>query len=357
MTLPVGQISFGQVNTELGLSATATISLNDAAVRSLAGVPSGAIAMSNLQGKSSVTVPGQPTGVSATATSQTTANLYFTPGSTGGATVTYTVGGGGSGSSLSSPIAVTGLSAGTTYNLFVTPSNSAGTGPSSASTSVTTPAAPPSYIGQPYGGGYYGGSTNVSGTIYYLIVSDRTVGQDSALAYGVYGTASGATNKSYGGANSATAAAYGSPAASFCEAVNSGGYTDWYLPAAYELQTIYYFLKPDTQENATDPGVTYNYVYGMNPNAVSPQPVNTLYSAGSPAQTSSPAFQSGASSQALNPSRYLTSTEGAPGLTPAASAWPDQEYQVVDIRFSNGTMLGSSKNSSRPVRAIRRIAA
>lgn len=52
MTLPVGQISLGEVNVELGLSATAQISLNDAAVRSLAGVPSGAISMSNLQGKS-----------------------------------------------------------------------------------------------------------------------------------------------------------------------------------------------------------------------------------------------------------------------------------------------------------------
>jgi hypothetical protein len=40
-----------QVNTELGLSSTATISLNDAAVRTLAGVASGAIGMSNLQGK------------------------------------------------------------------------------------------------------------------------------------------------------------------------------------------------------------------------------------------------------------------------------------------------------------------
>jgi hypothetical protein len=52
MTLPAGQISLSEVNVELNLSSTATISLNDAAVRSLAGVPSGAIAMSNLQGKS-----------------------------------------------------------------------------------------------------------------------------------------------------------------------------------------------------------------------------------------------------------------------------------------------------------------
>jgi hypothetical protein len=44
-----------QVNTELGRSATATISLNESAVRSLAGVPSGAISMDNLRGKSSVT--------------------------------------------------------------------------------------------------------------------------------------------------------------------------------------------------------------------------------------------------------------------------------------------------------------
>ena len=41
-----------QVNTELGYSSTATISLNDTAVRSLAGVPSGTISMSDLWGKS-----------------------------------------------------------------------------------------------------------------------------------------------------------------------------------------------------------------------------------------------------------------------------------------------------------------
>jgi len=41
-----------QVNSELGYTSTALISLNDSAVRNLAGVPSGAISMSNLQGKS-----------------------------------------------------------------------------------------------------------------------------------------------------------------------------------------------------------------------------------------------------------------------------------------------------------------
>ena len=52
MTLPVGTISLSQVNVELGLSSTALISLNDAAVRTLAGVASGAVSMSDLQGKS-----------------------------------------------------------------------------------------------------------------------------------------------------------------------------------------------------------------------------------------------------------------------------------------------------------------
>jgi len=53
MALPsTGPISLANVNVELGLSSTATISLNQANVRTLAGVASGTISMSNLLGKS-----------------------------------------------------------------------------------------------------------------------------------------------------------------------------------------------------------------------------------------------------------------------------------------------------------------
>jgi len=48
MTLPAsGAISLNNVNVELGLSGTASISMNDANVRSLFAVPSGQISMSN----------------------------------------------------------------------------------------------------------------------------------------------------------------------------------------------------------------------------------------------------------------------------------------------------------------------
>jgi hypothetical protein len=52
MTLPAsGAITFGQVNTELGLGATTLINLNQTNVRTLFGVASGTISMSNGWGK------------------------------------------------------------------------------------------------------------------------------------------------------------------------------------------------------------------------------------------------------------------------------------------------------------------
>lgn len=66
MALPsTGAISMAQVRTELGGSGP--ISLGDANVRSLAGVPSGPISMTNLHGKSAVVGP----------TSGTTYTYYY----------------------------------------------------------------------------------------------------------------------------------------------------------------------------------------------------------------------------------------------------------------------------------------
>ena len=59
MSLPTsGPISFSMVNIELFKAATTSGTFNDTDFRTLAGIPSGAISMSDQYGKSSVTVGG-----------------------------------------------------------------------------------------------------------------------------------------------------------------------------------------------------------------------------------------------------------------------------------------------------------
>tara|TARA_R100001079_G_scaffold26191_1_gene13167 strand:+ start:1522 stop:2805 length:1284 start_codon:yes stop_codon:yes gene_type:complete len=79
MTTPSGQIGLSDVNTELGNSSTAQINMNNADVRSLAGVSSGAISMSNLQSKSFAPTISSITGsiITGIATSLTIAGTRF----------------------------------------------------------------------------------------------------------------------------------------------------------------------------------------------------------------------------------------------------------------------------------------
>lgn len=190
-------------------------------------------------------------------------------------------------------------------------------------------------IGQSYGGGYLAGKINVSGTQYYLIVAPKSTGEASGLQYGPQGTVTGATSTINGPANTTNLAARGAEyqAANFCENLNTGGYTDWYLPSLNELEVCYYFLKPGTTLNTT--------FYGSNPNAVSPQPISTNYTAGSPAQTSVTNFRTGGS-QAFVATTYWSSTETA------------SDYAYTP-NMDDGLQYNVSKTFARNVRAVRRV--
>ena len=85
MTLPAsGTISLSQVNTELGYSSSAAVSLNQADVRNLAGKASGLISMSDLYGKSSgisLIWNGAPVKLGVTALGVVASQQYTLPGS------------------------------------------------------------------------------------------------------------------------------------------------------------------------------------------------------------------------------------------------------------------------------------
>ena len=145
MTLPAsGAIAFSCINTELGYSSTAAVSLNDSAVRTLFGQASGAIDMNTGHGKSNTSVPGAPTSVSGSSPTSSSVSVSFSaPACNGHLTIdsyqAISSPGCITASSSSSPISVTGLSSGTSYTFRVRAHNSKGYGCySSASASVST---------------------------------------------------------------------------------------------------------------------------------------------------------------------------------------------------------------------------
>lgn len=199
----------------------------------------------------------------------------------------------------------------------------------------TTPSGP-TVIGQAFGGGYYAGKINDSGTQYYLIVAPKATGESSSKQWKTTNTATSGTSSDINGpSNSASMNDASHPAAQFCEGLSIGGYTDWYMPAKNELEVMYYFLKPSTASN--------NTLSGSNANAVSPEPISTNYTSGSPGQTSASAFQTG-NSEAFATSDYWSSTQSSGAL----QGWAQ--------RFSNGDQNRYTKVTALYVRAVRRIA-
>jgi hypothetical protein len=95
-----GAISLANVNVELGRSSTTNISLNESAVRTLAGVASGTISLSNLYGKSAITFTPASGGTvsntgiissSVTVSSSAAVTFTFTTSSSSGGTVSSSI--------------------------------------------------------------------------------------------------------------------------------------------------------------------------------------------------------------------------------------------------------------------------
>ena len=148
----------------------------------------------------------------------------------------------------------------------------------------------------------------------------------------------GTTNTYDGAVNQAAMVTAGialHPAAEFCENLTVGGYTDWYLPAYYELDIAYTNLKPTTDSNNTS--------YGINPFSVPAEASNRT--AGTPARTSLADFQTGGA-EAFIPVFHWASTQFS-------------NPNAFCVRFSDGLIRsagGTTKGSSESFRAFRKVA-
>ena len=131
-----------------GTTYTFTVTATNSVGTGPASAPSNAVTPG-----ASPTVPGPPTNVTATAGNAQAAVSFSPPASNGGSAITsYTVTsnpGSVTATGSASPITVTGLVNGTTYNFTVTATNSIGTGPASAPSNAVTPGASPTVPGPP----------------------------------------------------------------------------------------------------------------------------------------------------------------------------------------------------------------
>jgi hypothetical protein len=129
-----------------------------------------------------------------------------------------------------------------------------------------TPTQPiPAVIGESFGGGYFAGyisHTADGNPTHALIVAPRLEGATGTgytlttlLNWKTTNTGTANTLSDFdGAANTAamvTAGIADHPAANFCKNLSIGGFSDWYLPARYELDIAYFNLKPGTGANDT----------------------------------------------------------------------------------------------------------
>ena len=210
---------------------------------------------------------------------------------------------------------------------------------------LITPQQPiPAVIGEPFGGGYFAGyisHTADGNPTHALIVAPRATGATGGgytlttnLQWKTTNTTTAGTGSSFdGAANTAamvTAGIADHPAANFCVGLSIGGFTDWYLPARYELDIAYFNLKPSTDANNTS--------WGSNVYSVPRRPLNNapLF----PRQTALTAFNTTA--EAFVAFAHWSSSEAI-------------SYGGWGVLFNDDIQINLAKTNAYLVRAFRRI--
>ena len=199
------------------------------------------------------------------------------------------------------------------------------------STAITIPTP-----GSPMLGGFFVERFRVGEQVFALIAAPKIEGDhDDIIWIGGNKDVPGAKSYDDGMANTLAMAEAGSKIAKWALDLRIGDYDDWYLPSQDELQIMYRWLKPTTEEN-------WCYARsGINLSAIDPtRPYTPKY----PVQTPVALFQAGGE-QAFDPIWYWSSTQHA--------AYSDCAWCQG---FDGGSQGGSYKSAKLRARAVRRVA-
>lgn len=193
-------------------------------------------------------------------------------------------------------------------------------------------ATPPTTLGAPFEGGFYGGIVNINGAPHAIAWAPKAEGETTGVWHDDEpGLVAPSCIDSM--ANTQAMAAAGSDLATWALALSINSHADWCIPARDVLELAYRHLKPTTHETASWARC------GDNPSSA---PAGYPYrTQATPVQTTAAAFQADGE-QAFEPTWYWTSTQSSSG-----SAW--------NQHFSNGYQTGYDLSLRLRVRAVRLI--
>jgi hypothetical protein len=205
-------------------------------------------------------------------------------------------------------------------------------------------------IGDAYEGGFYAGLFSMNGdgvATHRLVVASKSVGEFSGNWSGNNNT-TGATSLIDGAANTALMAGQSTIGAN-CANLVTGGYDDWYMPSRKEMELLYFYFKPDTNQNNTQ------MPRGGNSFAV-PQRSNYTTSPSIPPRTPLAAWQAdatgGGGAQFFN-----RGTDGsAPPLYWDSTELAANKANRREFRTGYYANLGAYKSYQGLTRAVRKVA-